>query len=156
MNYRRQNRLIGEKGAVAHRDVGDLRVALFFSIVRDVPSSKIMDFIDDCLREAEIHPESAIEIVTDLFLLTFQTRNCRGGKGEKDLFFSMLVRLYSSFPATVLLLLGLVPRYGTFKDFFRIMDFVGRHGGDQYDMMKRRIISIVAKYILRDSFRLDE
>ncbi len=65
----------------------------------------------------EEHPE----VVADLFLLSFQTRNCRGGKGERDLFYKIIMELAVMYPLTVESLMKLVPHYGSFKDWFKLV-----------------------------------
>ena len=60
--------------------------------------------------------------VADLFVLAFATRNCRGGKGEKDLFYKMLLMLSDAFGAeTVEPLLSVVPEYGYWKDILQLV-----------------------------------
>mmetsp|Transcript_13396 Transcript_13396/g.20321 ORF Transcript_13396/g.20321 Transcript_13396/m.20321 type:complete len:99 (+) Transcript_13396:122-418(+) len=55
--------------------------------------------------------------------MTFQTRNCRGGKGERGLFYRMIMELGALYPQTTASLMALVPHYGTYKDWFQIIEW---------------------------------
>eukprot|EP00551_Chaetoceros_affinis_P010453 CAMPEP_0203663792 /NCGR_PEP_ID=MMETSP0090-20130426/1332_1 /ASSEMBLY_ACC=CAM_ASM_001088 /TAXON_ID=426623 /ORGANISM="Chaetoceros affinis, Strain CCMP159" /LENGTH=108 /DNA_ID=CAMNT_0050526825 /DNA_START=51 /DNA_END=375 /DNA_ORIENTATION=+ len=63
------------------------------------------------------------DVVADLFIMTFQTRNCRGGKGERGLFYRMIMELGALYPQTTASLMALVPHYGTYKDWFQIIEW---------------------------------
>ena len=63
---------------------------------------------------------SVLEI--DLIRLMFQTRDCRGGKGEKTLFYIFFMTLYDSGMSPYLFdLLPLVAEYGYPKDYFLLL-----------------------------------
>jgi hypothetical protein len=53
-----------------------------------------------------------------------QTRDCRGGKSEKEIFYQLFINLYKHYPETVLKMLTLIPEYGYYKDYFRIIESV--------------------------------
>jgi hypothetical protein len=147
---------LGENGAVelTAAGVGEARVALFFALVRDAGDSKIRMMMNKCLQEAECcgEPVAAAAAVADLFILAFQTRHCRGGKGEKDLFDQMILRLYEVFPDTVISLVRLIPRYGCFKDFFRLLNLIAE--STKYDGFKAAIIDTVARQLQLDNEKL--
>ena len=101
----------GVKGSDVYTEegVGDPRVALFSQLVRgqSIPyiqeqMSKIFDMGPDAVK--------------DLAVLAFQTRDIRGGKGERDLFYGMMVILASKNLPLAQGLLTLVPEYGCWKD----------------------------------------
>jgi len=62
--------------------------------------------------------------LADLVVLAFQTRDCRGGKGEKALFATLLWELLARHPATTLKLLPLIPEYGSWRDLCVLWDAV--------------------------------
>ena len=84
-------RTLGENGApelTAH-GVGDARVALFAGLTRNCAS---LDALwDAAVREAN----GDAAILADLVVLAFQTRDCRGGKGERALFTKLFCLLPS-------------------------------------------------------------
>ena len=55
----------------------------------------------------------------DLFVLLFQTRDIKKGKGERKLFYWMFIHLYliEQFKEFMLQLLIILPQYGSFKDY---------------------------------------
>jgi hypothetical protein len=126
MDQTHSSKRIGENGAaeLTARGVEEDRVALFFALVRGISPEKI----DTQLRKL-LHPSSALSeeeqgnLVADAFLLTFQTRHCRGGKGEKDIFYQMMAVLAVEYPQTVTALLPLIPHFGSFKDWFQLIDW---------------------------------
>jgi len=91
----------GENGAPEYtiEGVGEPRVALFFKLVRGLST----DSLDEHLAHVQrAYDESGdVQILVDLFVLTFQTRATRGeGKGEKALFLELYIRLHARFPQT--------------------------------------------------------
>ena len=111
----------GKNGAVelSVRGVGDSRVALFFALVRDCPNARVKELMQLVMKDATPNkPES----IVDLFVMAFQTRNCRGGKGERDLFYVMIMEMARTYPETTKSLMSLVPHYGSFKDWFNLID----------------------------------
>jgi hypothetical protein len=56
------------------------------------------------------------ENIVDAYLLAFQTRWNRGGKGEKLIFFQMMNVLLKRLPETTLTVIPLLPHYGYWKD----------------------------------------
>ncbi len=120
----------GENGTLQYTlaAVGDNLLALFFDLVRDIPDSKLCAIFNQCLS-ATVLTLAALpslfnsrQIVEDLFVLAFQTRDCRGGKGERDLFYKMFLLLAVHYPRTTIALLPLVPEYGSWKDYIHLLE----------------------------------
>ena len=109
----------GENGSAEYTSSGvqESRVALFFALVRDIPAPRLQDLLRMVLRDGRYHED----VIVDLFIMTFQTRHCRGGKGEKDLFYHMILELAAFYPNTTASLMAIVPHYGSYKDWFRII-----------------------------------
>ena len=147
----------GENGTLEHtiEGVGNARVALFFALVRDQSEMSLFNHVRACLEDAkeQVDPTAAAGIVADLFVLTFQTRNCRGGKGEKSLFDRMLLALYREYPQTVEMLVGFIPRYGCFKDYFRLLNLLDDSLSNE--SLRRKIISKIAQQLRKDELTLD-
>eukprot|EP00873_Tetraselmis_striata_P023359 jgi/Tetstr1/443623/TSEL_031622.t1 len=66
------------------------------------------------------------QAVADLVVMTVQTRDVRGGKGERDLFRSLLVCLHSRLPRTAEALLATITTqsYGSLKDIVQLVEEV--------------------------------
>lgn len=111
----------GENGSAeyAARGTNDSRVALFFALSRDIPSERLSDLLHMVIQDGK----NDANIIADLFIMVFQTRHCRGGKGERDLFYFMIFKLAQIFPETVASLMDIVPHYGSFKDWFQLIEW---------------------------------
>ena len=114
-------RTLGENGApelTAH-GVGDARVALFAGLTRNCAS---LDALwDAAVREAN----GDAAILADLVVLAFQTRDCRGGKGERALFTKLFCLLIAIAPEAAAATVALVPEYGSWRDLCVLYDFLG-------------------------------
>ena len=105
-------RVLGEKGSaeLTAAGVGDTVVALFAALVRDAKVDTLVDAVVDA------------EEFVDLVVMAFHTRDCRGGKGERKLFYDLYRRILAMAPETAISLLPLVPEYGSWKDIFTFFD----------------------------------
>lgn len=108
--------MVGTKGSDVYTAAGveDPRVALSVLLNRGAEQATIRSGIDSILAMGDA------EAVKDLFVLAFQTRDIRGGKGERLIAYEMLKYLlenptYSSLTSS---LLDLVPEYGCWRDLF--------------------------------------
>ncbi|CAK9249949.1 unnamed protein product [Sphagnum jensenii] len=141
----------GENGTVEYtaEGVGDTRVALSFALVRNIPTARINTLVEAVVNTSKSLPiDDAAIVAADLLILTFQTRDCRGGKGEKAIFDEMLLNMFQIFPRTVTGLLHLIPKYGSYKDIFRLLNRVS--GEEKYALMVKKLVAIVAKRLTAD------
>ncbi len=106
----------GVKGSDVYTEdgVGDPRVVLFTQLVRDQTES----YIDMCVED--IIETNNAQMLIDLAVMTFQTRDVRGGKGERDLFYKLLIAIHKRKPEWTPFLLELVPEYGCWKDLWTL------------------------------------
>lgn len=107
---------LGVKGSdvYAEAGVGDLRVSFFTQLVRGLRPSEIERQVD------AFFANGSPDFLRDLVVLAFQTRDVRGGKGEKDLFLGMLEGVLKHRPTWAEALLSLVPEYGCWKDLWKL------------------------------------
>ena len=103
---------IGIKGSDVYETTGDARVDLSVMLVRGLTAEKIQAGVEAVLA---MPSKEALE---DLCVLLFQTRNIRGGKGERALAYDMLAALDKKQHALSLALLPLFSHYGCWKDLF--------------------------------------
>mmetsp|Transcript_6430 Transcript_6430/g.18397 ORF Transcript_6430/g.18397 Transcript_6430/m.18397 type:complete len:686 (-) Transcript_6430:459-2516(-) len=101
------NMRYGENGCPEFSDLGsDL-----LTLSQMVRFSKPSDLCDQLLSS------SSVDDVSALIILTFVTRNIRGGKGERDLSYDMFLKIWQHYPETAKKLLPLFARhYGCWKD----------------------------------------
>ena len=146
----------GENGCLelTQHGVGDGRVSLFFSLVRDLQDESLRSHLSSVLREAKsegLPQEDAALMVADVFVTMFHTRNCRGGKGERSLFHKMLLFLYTEFPDTVITLLPLIKDFGYFKDYFVLLEMTAQDADMSYERFQRAILEIIVSHLKADA-----
>ena len=103
---------VGIKGSDVYETTGDPRVDLSVMLVRGLTAEKIQVGVEAVLA---MPSKEALE---DLCVLLFQTRNIRGGKGERTLAYDMLGALDKKQHALSLALIPLFSHYGCWKDLF--------------------------------------
>lgn len=112
---------VGMKGSDVYTPLGfgNHMVTLSSLLVRGVDGNTVEQSVKSILDSAMDDQRKVIE---DLFVLAFQTRDIRGGKGERDAsrhIFEALLKI----PATSMIamsLLVLVPEYGCWQDLFKL------------------------------------
>jgi hypothetical protein len=100
--------------------VGDVLVPLFAMLVRSGENG-----MRESLREMLADASKAKQLGRDLFVMAFQTRDIRGGKGERDLFYHMFLTLGLYFPSVLCKMIPLIPEYGCWRDMWNIWNLVG-------------------------------
>eukprot|EP01040_Poterioochromonas_malhamensis_P018237 gene18237-21246_t len=154
----------GENGSWEHTQasVGDSRVGLFFGLVRDTRRERIASLFADCVGQARSlvvkgKKDEAAALVADLFVLAFQTRDCRGGKGEKGLFYALVEELYRVYPETVGRLLPLIPEYGYHKDFTLLVTHLNEAESTvSMQPLQQQLMMELARLLQRDAQKFDE
>jgi hypothetical protein len=97
-----------EKGAISNSTTGDDRLNYFSKVLRDSEESQVIDYLAGSWG---ISPQDALRLVA-------QKRDCRGGSGEKKVFYQSMKWLIDNHPETAIKFMPLVPHYGTWKDGF--------------------------------------
>ena len=115
--------MIGAKGsdvysADAFKGVGDKMVALSALLTRGISPTTV----ETAVKAITELSAGTSEVIEHLMVLAFQTRDIRGGKGERDASKHIFEALVKN-PATchvTLDLLDLVPEYGCWQDLFKL------------------------------------
>ena len=136
----------GENGCAKLDSSCDPRVDLFFALVRDLPKERLQALVTAVLSDSRITDEQKAH---DLIVLTMQTRNCRGGNGEKGLFLEMYMEVYRRFPSTSVKLLPLVAKYGYYKDLVTIAD-----AEEATAPLRTAVIEVMAARLRKDAAEL--
>lgn len=116
-----QQRTQGVNGADVYTadGIGDIRVALYTSLVRGLGRADIKEFIAKAVAEGTARGKEA-EYERDLWLIAFQGRDVRGGKGERTAAITMLEELCLQFGSRTESMLRLWAEYGCWRDLFVI------------------------------------
>lgn len=103
---------VGVKGSdvFTPSGAGDPRVVLSVKAVRHASPSELVEWHTKVLG---LKTDQALE---DAVLLAFQTRDVRGGKGERAVFQTLFQNLYTHHPSLATSLVDLVPEYGCWGD----------------------------------------
>lgn len=101
---------VGVKGSDVYSSSGDPRVDLNVKCVRGADAAVLCTALDGVLA---LKTQMALE---DAFVLAFNARNIRGGKGEKAIFQVLYGRLCETNPIVAQALLDLIPHYGCWND----------------------------------------
>ena len=126
MDNLRANKLIpGENGTLEYISTSDAMVDLFFKLMRGMSASDLESKVRAALYSAtslKSGEKADDTTLVDLFVMCMQTRDCRGGKGERDIFFEFFLLLAEYFPVTTCALIPLISHYGSYKDYFKILE----------------------------------
>ena len=149
---------IGTKGSDVYTAVGveDPRVALSVLLTRGADVGNIRSGVDAILRM-----EDKDQALKDLFVMAFQTRDVRGGKGERAVVYEMLKYLLDNREVGSLAssLLDLVPEYGCWRDLFvlaqshakdRVLEITEHQFNKDQVTLEGGKVSLMAKHAPRE------
>jgi hypothetical protein len=108
---------VGVNGAAVYTEagVGDYRVTLFTMLNRGLETSYIEESVHTIFSGDDEQAKK------DLFVMAFQARDVRGGKGERKLFYQFMKVLSNYDRAAVRKMLALVPEYGCWRDIWELL-----------------------------------
>ena len=118
----------GVNGAAVYtaEGVGDKRVAFYQSLVRGVSYMDILQFVGEVYAEGCARGKVE-EYVRDLWVIAFQARDVRGGKGERraaEMLLHCLIddtRLWAGHCGEVV---NMIAEYGSWRDVFAMWDLM--------------------------------
>ncbi len=147
--------------------MGDARVAAYTSLVRGLSRDDIKGFITKAVAEGQARgQEAAYE--RDLWLIAFQGRDVRGGKGERTAAITMFQELCLQFSRHMEPMLRIWAEYGCWRDLFVIAsenaaleDWVLKVVSEQFwaDWTNHKAgkpFSLLAKWMPREGSSLDD
>ena len=147
MDTSADNYTFTEKGQLSFtpKGVDSNLLALYFKLVRGATEKNIVSLT------AEVNANPAF--LEDLVVLTFQTRDVRGGKGERQLFYILFNYLYTNNSHDIMKrLLALVPVYGSFKDLNILWEMADKdcHMRHVSNPIKQDILDIYTLHLRQD------
>ena len=112
---------IGVNGEIVYTaaGVGDSRVALFTMLNRGLDKETLQDAIRTVFADSKKSKKPEWQL--DMFLMAFQTRDIRGGKGEKQLFYYFMKTLYEQDPLITTNVVRHIPEYGCWRDMWELI-----------------------------------
>jgi len=113
------------------------RLSLFFKAIRGVSDDKLYEYFE----------KSITENVIDTFVMAFNIRDVRGGKGERSIGNTMMTFLAIHHQEKFLKVLHLIPEYGRWED---LLCFFPRVNPGINSEVSEHVVDIVCKQILSD------
>jgi hypothetical protein len=131
----------GVNGADVYTEegVGDYRVSLFTMLNRGLEARYIQEYI------TKIFGRKINDEMRDAFVMAFQTRDVRGGKGERRLFQNFISTLYDQDKEVVQKMLKLVPEYGCWRDMWEIIKAIPELETDILNIVKEQFVEDLVK-----------
>lgn len=129
---------VGVKGSAVYTagGVGDPRVVLSVKAVRGAAPADLIAVHDQILEA------NTDEMLTDAVLLAFQSRDIRGGKGERAVFQTLFQNIVRHHPMLAENLVDLVPEYGSWRDVFTL--------ATQTPILRDTIFKVVTDQLRKD------
>ena len=145
---------VGTKGSDVYDSTGSPLLDLSIRLVRGAAPGEIRNRIREF---SSWDSAGSRDRLVDAFVLAFHTRNVRGGKGERALFYALFFELYKCHPMEAVRVLHLIPQYGCWRDMFELASYSvnGGWAGEPEEMkaaLRDDILKIVATQ-LRDDYR---
>lgn len=149
---------VGTKGSDVYTAAGveDPRVALSVLLTRGAQAGIIRSGV-----EAILKMEDKDQALKDIFVMAFQTRDVRGGKGERTVAYEMFKALLDTKEVSPLAIsiLDLVPEYGCWRDLFvlaqshakdRVLDITEHQFYKDLETLAGGKVSLMAKHAPRE------
>jgi hypothetical protein len=156
-------RILGENGMPQHslkgisgtnNQVEGALTALYFHLVRNCSLIQINEYVDFFIRALHgLSDAKVAEYCSYLVMLCFQTRDCRGGKGERKIFSKLFLTLHTHFPKTMESLVSKIPEYGYWKDLSDLMVLL--IDNDSKSELRVAIINTFVEQLRHDLENLD-
>jgi hypothetical protein len=150
----------GVNGADVYTEegVGDYRVSLFTMLNRGLDAHYIQDSV------SKVFNRKIDDEMRDLFVMAFQTRDVRGGKGERSLFYHFIDALFKHDKEVIRQAIQLIPEYGCWRDMWELLKAIPELEGDilaitrsnfKEDLVKcqsdqKNKMSLLAKWLPRE------
>jgi hypothetical protein len=145
------NRLVGSRAKSKCGITRENLITLFNSCYEDILQIQDSDTKKDCL--------------TKLITLVFETRDIKLGKGERDLFYWLFLRLFEDFPSTAVNTISLVTGgadevlevkledepLGSFKDVNRLCEIMSEDKTHKYEDLEEALINHYVYNLARDA-----
>jgi hypothetical protein len=120
-----------ENGAYTLPTTSSKRLDLFFQSVRNINKEMLLQYVQDSWREDAL----------DTLKILFYIRDCRGGKGERDVFYVGMKWVAENHTESFLKNLALVPFYGRWGDLLHFF---------QCEKVAKEVAALFAKQLKQD------
>jgi len=93
-------------------------VFMYESFMRDTEDHIIINHVKKCIQQIQLLSDINQQniYIEYLVVLMFAFRNCRGGKGHRNIFIQMWNTIYEYYPKQINSFISFIPQYGTWRD----------------------------------------
>lgn len=98
------------ENSLEHNEKCKARVKFFFKCMRNTNTPLLYSYLKECAKEN----------LLDTFLLVFNLRDCRHGKGERTLAKKAFIWLFINYPTEFTSIVHLIPDYGRWDDILSL------------------------------------
>lgn len=146
--------VLTENGRPAYPSVGerviDKLLELDQKLSRNVTRQEIETIFEQVVEVSKPsggHSEDIANIanIANLFVVFFNARDPRGGKGERDASFHLFALLSKQYPQVALALIPLLPRYGCWQDIRKLHE-----NGEVHEEVRARLLMFMAEQLRQD------
>lgn len=121
-----------ENKAISLETTSCARLNLLFKTVRNIDEEYLVDYLE----------KSWIESPQDTLKIIFYNRDCRGGKGERKIFYQSLKWLYNKDNAMFMRNFEHISEYGYCKDYLQLIDYIPE--------IKSKVVRLFARKLFED------
>lgn len=118
------------------------RLSLFFKSIRGISDDKLYEYLETSTKEN----------IVDTYILAFQVRDCRGGKGERDIGRKMLKWLFLNTDSKYFeKVFHLIPEYGRWDDLLLFFpNFLDNFITEYQKNLQEKIIKYICNKLFED------
>lgn len=120
--------------------ISDGRLSLFFKTTRGIQDDNLINYLE----------KSSEEDLADTFILSFNTRDCRGGKGERDIGRKMFQWLFENHTSEFAKIYTLIPEYGRWDDLLCFFPNASSSTNDEQEKVQKDIVNFFCNQLKKD------
>ena len=140
--------MYGLAGDTASEVQGAL-VAIFSGVARGSSKAQVIELVKNIEKTAQVSGGKSLQnAMASLIVVAFQLRDCRGGKGEKQLSRWILMYIYEKYPKTINALVPLFPEYGYWKDLSYFIE--DSHGNRKFNSLVNTCYEVMVSQLKED------
>ncbi|EFA78705.1 hypothetical protein PPL_08166 [Heterostelium album PN500] len=109
--HKKVTKVANAKGSAAYNTTGDARVDLFYLTARGIATEQLHALLKASWAQSPI----------DTVKIVFYNRDCRGGKGEREIFHQSILWLQEHHQSTIEKNFSQIPFFGSWKDVSKLI-----------------------------------
>lgn len=128
-------------GALSYEETSS-RLSLYFKSIRGLDDDRLYQYLEKAVKED----------IIDTFILAFHIRDCREGKGERDLGRKSLIWLFLHYPIEFQKIMPLIAHYGRWDDIMCIWPRVLNTPTKLHEKIQHESVKLMGNQLMTDLF----